>query len=234
MQFPDPFSQDLKQLSFPWAKSSYSRRVPTPSQSIIYYFRGELHNPDQIKKTIFQLSPLTDAEWIDFSAGLFPKTFTKGDFLIREGQVENYIYFLNKGATRHYFIRDGKEFTVDFQFEGDFVTAYYSFITREPSPVFIEILEEADVIAISFQYLHEFYTRHPKGEKIGRLMAESQYVRRLRKEMDLLSLTAEERYARLMKKNPDLINTISVKHLSSYLGIQPESLSRIRKLHVGN
>jgi len=51
-------------------------------------------------------------------------------------------------------------------------------------------------------------------------------------EMDLLSLTAEERYARIMRKNPDLINAISVKHLSSYLGIQPESLSRIRKLHV--
>src|ERR1700677_1245326 len=98
-----------------------------------------MHSLDQIKKAIFQLHPLTETEWIDFSAKLLPKTFIKGDFLIREGQVENYVYFLNKGATRHYFLRDGKEFTVDFQFEGDFVTAYYSFITREPSPVFIEV-----------------------------------------------------------------------------------------------
>ena len=192
-------------------------------------------NPlSKIKQAIFQLYPLPENEWADFSDKLLLKSFRKGEFLIREGQVENCIYFLNKGTTRHYFIKDGKEFTVDFQFEGDFVTAYYSFITREPSPVFIELLEDAEVVAITYQSLNAFYSKHPIGEKIGRLMAESQYVKRLRKEMDLLSLTAEERYARLMKKSPDLISNISVKHLSSYLGIQPESLSRIRKLYVRN
>jgi CRP-like cAMP-binding protein len=192
-------------------------------------------NPlSKIKQAFFQVYPLPENEWNDFSDRLLVKSFRKGDFLIRDGQVENYLYFLNKGATRHYFIKDGKEFTVDFQFEGDFVTAYYSFVTREPSPIFIELLEDAEVVAISYHSLNEFYSMHPNGEKVGRLMAESQYVRRLRKEMDLLSLTAEERYARLVKKNPDLIHTISVKHLSSYLGIQPESLSRIRKLYSRN
>ena len=192
-------------------------------------------NPlSKIKQAFFQLHPLPENEWTGFSDKLLLKSFRKGEFLIREGQVENYIYFLNKGTTRHYFIKDGKEFTVDFQFEGDFVTAYYSFITREPSPVFIELLEDAEAVAITYQSLNAFYSKYPNGEKIGRLMAESQYVRRLRKEMDLLSLTAEERYARLMKKSPGLISTISVKHLSSYLGIQPESLSRIRKQYVRN
>jgi CRP-like cAMP-binding protein len=192
-------------------------------------------NPlSKIKQAFSQLHPLPENEWADFSDKLLLKSFRKGEFLIREGQVENYIYFLNKGTTRHYFIKDGKEYTVDFQFEGGFVTAYYSFITREPSPIFIELLEDAEAVAITYQSLHAFYGKHPNGEKVGRLMAESQYVRRLRKEMDLLSLTAEERYARLMKKSPDLISTISVKHLSSYLGIQPESLSRIRKLYVRN
>lgn len=191
-----------------------------------------MDNLSKIKQTLYQLHPLKETEWNDFSDKLILKSFHKGDFLIREGQVENYIYFLNKGATRHYFLTDGKEFTVDFQFEGDFATAYYSFITREPSPLFIELLEDAEAIALSYTSLNEFYSKHPNGEKIGRLIAETQYVRRLRKEMDLLSLTAEERYVRLMKKNPDLINSISIKHLSSYLGIQPESLSRIRK-HYG-
>jgi CRP/FNR family transcriptional regulator, anaerobic regulatory protein len=91
------------------------------------------------------------------------------------------------------------------------------------------LLEETEAIAIPYQLLHEFYDKYKQGERIGRLMAEAQYVKRLRKEMDLLSLTAEERYVALMEKNPDLIRTISIKHLSSYLGIQPESLSRIRK-----
>jgi len=188
----------------------------------------------QIQQAIYQLQPLDAAEWDDFSGKLLVKQYHKGDFLVREGQVENFIYFLNSGATRHYFIRDGKEFTVDFQFRGDFVTAYYSLITREPSAVFIELLEDAEVIAIPLKFLNEFYGKYHHGEKIGLLMAEYQYVKRLRKEMDLLSRTAEERYAALMQRNPALIQQISVKHLSSYLGIQPESLSRIRKQHSRN
>jgi len=187
-----------------------------------------------IQQAIYKLQPLDAAEWDDFSQKLLFKKYSKGDFLIREGQVENYIYFLNKGATRHYFIKDGKEFTVDFQFQGDFVTAYYSLITREPSAVFIELLEEAEVVAIPVKVLNEFYSRYHHGERIGRLMAEYQYIKRLRKEMDLLSYTAEERYTALMQRNPAMIQQISVKHLSSYLGIHPESLSRIRKLHARN
>ena len=188
----------------------------------------------KIKQALFQLTPIPEREWNEFADNLVFKNFSKGDYLIREGQVEKFIYFLNKGSTRNYFIKDGKEFTVDFHFEGDFVTAYYSFITREPSSVFIELLEETEAIAIPYKLLHEFYNKYQHGDRIGRLMAEAQYIKRLRKEMDLLSLTAEERYAALMTKNPALISTISIKHLSSYLGIQPESLSRIRKLYRKN
>ncbi|MEJ7685142.1 MAG: hypothetical protein WKG06_46305 [Segetibacter sp.] len=96
------------------------------------------------------------------------------------------------------------------------------------------MLEDAEVIAFSHKFLNEFYCKYHNGDKIGRLMAETQYIKRLRKEMELLSLTAEERYAKLMEKNPALISSISVKHLASYLGIQSESLSRIRKQYVRN
>ena len=185
----------------------------------------------KIKQAIDRFQPLGETEWEEFSEKLELKKLKKGDFLIREGQVENHIYFINKGATRNFFIKDGKDYTVDFQFTDEFVTAYYSLITREPSSVFIELLEDSELVAISVKFLNEFYARYHNGEKIGRLIAEYQYVKRLRKEMDLLSLTAEERYAGLMQRNTALIQNISVKHLASYLGIQPESLSRIRNLH---
>lgn len=187
-----------------------------------------------VEKVLDQLSPLPGYVWDEFATGLKVKKFRKGDFLIREGDVERYIYFLNSGATRNYFTKNGKEYTVDFHFEDSFVTAYYSFITREPSPVSIELIEDAETVVISHELLQRFYRRYHSGEKIGRLMAESQYVKRLRREMDLLSLTAEERYAALLKKNPSLVGNISIRHLSSYLGIQPESLSRIRKLYSRN
>ena len=183
----------------------------------------------QLQQAIYKFNPLHETEWDDFAATLILKDLKKGEFLIRQGQVENFIYFLNKGATRNYFVKDDKEFTVDFQFQGDFVTAYYSLITREPSAIAIELLEDAEVVAIPLEVLHEFYAKHHSGEKVGRLIAEYQYVKRLRREMDLLSRTAEERYTELMERNPVLIQQVSVKHLSSYLGIHPESLSRIRK-----
>lgn len=187
-----------------------------------------------IREAYHRILPMTDPEWAAFARLLELKHFSKGDFLIRAGQVGNHIHFLNKGATRNYFLKDGKEFTVDFHFAGDFVGAYFSFITREPSPVFIESLEVTETVSIAYDPLQEFYRQSHQGERIGRLMAEFQYVKRLKKEMDILSLTAEERYKELLHSHPDLVSSLSVKHLSSYLGIQPESLSRIRKASFRN
>jgi CRP-like cAMP-binding protein len=187
-----------------------------------------------LKQAIYNLHPLAENEWLEFEGKLVLKRFNKGEFLTRQGQVENFLYFINSGATRNYFLRDDKDLTVDFHFEGEFVTAYYSLITRLDSDVFIEALEDTEVYAMPYRSLNEFYLRYHNAERIGRLMAEYQYVKRLRKEMGLLSQTAEERYAELMKRNPALIQNISVKHLSSYLGIQPESLSRIRKQTTRN
>jgi CRP/FNR family transcriptional regulator, anaerobic regulatory protein len=188
----------------------------------------------KIRKAIEHFHPLEEHEWLAFAEKLGFKKFNKGEYLIEGGQVENYIYFLNSGSTRSYFLKEGREFTVDFLFEGDFSTAYLSFLTREPSFNFIEALENTETVVISYKFLNEFYSRYRSVERIGRLMAEFQYIKRVRKEKDLLSRTAEERYAELFQRNPALIQNISVKHLSSYLGIQPESLSRIRKLYRGN
>lgn len=187
-----------------------------------------------IREAYNRIMPMPDAEWQDFANRLRQNHFSKGDFLIREGQIENRIHFLVSGATRNYFIRDGKEFTVDFHFKGEFVTAYYSFISREPSEIFIESLEDTETLSIDYASLQEFYKQFHLGERIGRLMAEYQYMKRLRREMDFLSLTAEQRYKALLDKAPDLISNLSVKHLSSYLGVQPESLSRIRKASSRN
>ena len=105
---------------------------------------------------------------------------------------------------------------------------------RKPSPITIEALTDAETVYIDYKALQDFYRRFPLGERTGRLMAEYQYVKRLQREMDLLSLTAEERYKELLAKHPTLVRDLSVKHLSSYLGMQPESLSRIRKGLAGN
>jgi CRP/FNR family transcriptional regulator, anaerobic regulatory protein len=189
---------------------------------------------EKIRHALASISPTTEEEWKSFASKITLKHFRKGDFLCRAGQVENYVYFLNEGTTRHYFIKEGKELTVDFQFEGAFVSAYYSFLSREPSPIWIEALSDTEACSIHHKLLYQYYDEYKAGERMGRLIAEFQYTKRLKREIELMSMTAEERYARLMEQNPRLVSGLSVKHLSSYLGIHPESLSRIRKQYVRN
>jgi len=190
-----------------------------------------LSSLDNIKKVLQQFGPSSEEEWQLLSSNLVEQSVAKGDFIIREGQVENYIYFLVEGFTRSYFTKEGKEFTVDFHFANEFVSSYFSFLTREPSRVTLEVLEPVRLYKVHHHFLQSFYKQYHNAERTGRLIAEYQYIRRLRREMELLSLTAEERYIQLMQRNPELVSRISIKHLSSYLGIQPESLSRIRRAY---
>jgi CRP-like cAMP-binding protein len=183
----------------------------------------------KIRKAVSRFSELSDGEWERFAGLLETRPAKKGECLTRGGQVEDHIYFLCSGSARTYFLQDGREITVDFHFEGEFVTAYFSLITREPSGTWIELLEDSEVIVIGYNALQALYKVSAAGERVGRLMAEHQYVRRFRKEMEMLSFSAEERYRRLLERSPQIVQQVSVKHLSSYLGIQPESLSRIRK-----
>ena len=184
---------------------------------------------ENIKRTLLAFAPIPEEEWSLFAANMKEQSLHRGDFIIQEGQLENYIYFIAEGMTRSYFTKDGKEFTVDFHFGNEFVSSFFSFLTREPSKVTIEALEPVRLYKVHHHFLQEFYNQFHHAERVGRKIAEFQYVKRLRREMDLLSLTAEERYAQLVSRNPEMVSRLSVKHLSSYLGIQPESLSRIRK-----
>lgn len=182
----------------------------------------------QIRDILHTVTVLSDSEWEAFKDRLIMQEFEKDEHLCREGQTENYIYFIEGGACRSYFLKDGREYTLDFFFSSEFVTSYTSFLTREPSQVNIQALVKTKTFKIHYNSLQSLYDQYHHGERVGRVIAEKQFIKRSRKEMELLSLTAEDRYRSLFKKNPALVGQISVKHLSSYLGIHPESLSRIR------
>lgn len=189
---------------------------------------------EQVKKLIYSFQPLEEEEWNAFADSLIFKEYHKGDFLIKTGEQSNAVFYIEQGVTRNYFVREAKEFTIDFHFEGEFVSAFHSIITGKPSKIAIEAIQDVKAILLSYNEIAERYKNAINVNTVGRKIAEMHYVNRLEKEMDLLALTAEERYAKLMEKRPKLVSTISVKHLSSYLGIHPESLSRIRKLYAKN
>jgi CRP-like cAMP-binding protein len=186
----------------------------------------------KLKEAIMAFYPLDADAWNRVEPAITLKSFKKGHFLVNEGDKEDKIYFLVSGISRNFFVKNDKEFTIDFHFEGDFVTGYYSLITGEPSLISVELITDAQVAIMPFSLIKEGYTNSVKAANLGRVIAEMQYVKRLKKEMDLMSLSAEERYLKLMDFKPEMSKKISVKHISSYLGIQPESLSRIRKNHT--
>ncbi|MDQ3292208.1 MAG: Crp/Fnr family transcriptional regulator [Bacteroidota bacterium] len=183
---------------------------------------------DQIKSVFQQLVDLNLEQWAEFERHLEEVSFQKNEFLCQAGQVEQYLYFIHTGAVRVYHQTDQQEFTLNFHFANEFVSAFSSFLTQTPSRVYLQALENVHASRIHRQHLYQSYEKHHQAERIGRLFAETLYVHKTNREIDLLSLSAEEQYLKLLQKNPKLVSTISVKHLASYLGIQPESLSRIR------
>jgi CRP-like cAMP-binding protein len=179
-----------------------------------------------------QLQALLQApmiHWEPFEAILQPVTFQAGDYLAEAGKTANAIFFIETGIVRVYTVHQGKEISMDFAFPGAFTTSYASFITRQPAAVNLQAITPVSGYAFYYQDLQQLYATSHQSERIGRLMAEYQYLNKYNRELSFLRFSAQERYAQLLQEHPEVVQHISIKQIASYLGIEPESLSRIRK-----
>lgn len=155
--------------------------------------------------------------------------YQKGDIITRAGSIENHIYLIREGGVKVSYFKEIKEYILDFWFEGDFFSSYVSFIQRNPSLTQIQALTTTRVERISWDQLQQLYQESKIGNEIGRKMAEALYIHKTMKEISLISQTAEERYRTLLEKSKNMVQEVSVKEMASYLGIEAESLSRIRR-----
>lgn len=155
--------------------------------------------------------------------------YKKGTVISRQGEVERYIYWLKSGSVKVSYFVDIKEFILDFWFTDDLFTSFASLIEQTPSVTQITALTEVVAERISYNQLVQVYKDSHQGSEIGRRMAERMYVHKTKKEIELISLTAEQRYEKLLEQSKRLILEVPVKDVASYLGILPESLSRIRR-----
>jgi CRP-like cAMP-binding protein len=171
--------------------------------------------------------PMVD--WVQFEAILQPVTFKAGDHLSEAGKTANAVFFIETGIVRVYTLHQGKEISMDFAFPGAFTTSYASFITQQPAAVNLQAITPVSGYAFYYHDLHQLYATSHQSEKIGRLMAEYQYLNKYNRELSFLQFSAQERYAQLLKDHPEVVQHIPIKQIASYLGIEPESLSRIRK-----
>ncbi len=148
--------------------------------------------------------------------------------LLEEGKVCNSLYFVEKGLTRIYLYKDGKDVTCWIGPENEFIGAIGSFFTREPSNKWIETLEPCVLWKFDYVQLEKLFSTSRELEKIGRLFS-NQGILLLDKRLDNIHFnTAAERYEMFIKNHPDILQRVPLSMVASYLGMTQETLSRIR------
>ncbi len=182
-----------------------------------------------LRNYISRFLSFTDEDWQLHQAVLKRRFLKKGEHILKGGEVCNHVTFINKGHFRVYNVVNEEELTINFAFEGNYITDYTSFVSRQPSSDYILAMDEAEILQINYEDLQASYEKSPLWQKFGRLMAEYILVFIVHRNKALLFNSPEERYLNLMKERPKVIERIPQQYIASYLGIQPESLSRIRK-----
>lgn len=157
------------------------------------------------------------------------KSLKRGDYFLAEGQICKHVGFIVKGLLRYYINHEGEDKTYAFAQENNFVSNYESFIPRTPSTKIIQALEDCQILQISYEDLQLFYQSIRQGDRLGRLVIEQVFMQTLQDLSSFYTDTPEYRYEKFIKKHPDLQQRISQYHIASYVGVKPQSLSRIRK-----
>lgn len=173
---------------------------------------------------------VTDQELSQFASKITVEELDKKDFYLQFGKIQKSIGFIAKGLVRSSFMdKDGNEITVGFYAEGEYATHYASFLTQQPSKYSIQCLEPTTMVCLSYQDMCWIYENLPNFEKYGRLVAEEILVRQQVRIESFIFQTAEERYLDFIKNHSELFNRISISQLCSFLGIERQSLTRIRQ-----
>jgi CRP/FNR family transcriptional regulator, anaerobic regulatory protein len=183
----------------------------------------------QILQSIKSIVSLNKEEEEAFTKILQVKQFKKKEFLLQEGQVCNKISFINNGCMRAFYNVDGVENTVQFFFADSWYTDYTSFLTGQPTVENMQALEPCEVVQFSKTDIYKLYDSYPVFDRVGRVMAENAFRSISLLNKMLTNEEPEERYLNLLKQRPELVEHIPQHYIASYLGLQPPSLSRIRK-----
>jgi CRP-like cAMP-binding protein len=173
---------------------------------------------------------IKDEHLIRFRETLSVQHFSKNEEVFRLNQQHNSIVFITKGLVRSYYINEkGEEKNSWFIKEYEFATDYPCFLTGRPSNYTFQCLEETTGVILPKKAIYQGYDDFASLDKYGRLIAEEVVKMMQARIEDLLFLPAKERYQKILENESDLVKRISVSHLSSYVGIERQSLTRIRK-----
>lgn len=177
---------------------------------------------------VSQFAPLSDAEIDQIFQMIKTRSYKKGTVLLREGQLGNVCYFVLQGCIRQYYLSDGTEKTTSFFTEGMPVTSTLVF-ENKTSRCFLVCNEDCVVVEGRAEDEQAFMENMPRMETIGRMGAEIELQKTQETFAEFMMSSPEARYLNLLDTRPDLLDRVPQYQLASFLGVTPESLSRIRK-----
>jgi len=184
--------------------------------------------PHALADYIARFISLTPSEVEAITAKIPIRTYEKGHLLLREGMISQHAYFNLKGCVRMYYLVQGEEKTTFFYTEEQFITSLQSFRNHEPSTHFLECMEDCELAVIPYEVEQELLTRYPKLESFSRIILEQELGHYQEMLSTYILSSPEQRYVNLMNHSPHLLQRVPLYQLASYIGVTPESLSRIR------
>jgi signal-transduction protein with cAMP-binding, CBS, and nucleotidyltransferase domain len=183
-------------------------------------------------RAVSQFMTLSEQSKKELMSGLKFHENAKGHALVRPDSVCTHLYFIEKGLTRTFYFKDGKDVTDWISAENSFAVSVISFITQKPDRRGIELLEPSAFYSIGYHELENLSTKYQDIERLIRHLVSFGLIQLQRKFDDLHFATAQQRYETLMNENPSLIQRVPLGMIASYLGITQETLSRIRSIRT--
>lgn len=172
---------------------------------------------------------LTDKEKELFLSKIEIRQYKAKTILLSSGQICKHSYFVNSGILRSFNINDNiVEHVLSFACEGWWMGDMYSLLSHKPGNLFIEVLEDAELVLLSKENQDQLYTKIPKLERFFRILTENSLVANQERLMDNLSLSAEERFDKFNKRYANLAHKIPQKQIASYIGVTPEFFSKMK------
>ncbi len=157
-----------------------------------------------------------------------PHFLKKGDYFLKSGENNNYIGFIKKGLVRYFVYKNGEESTLEFTKEGEFIAEYQSFINRGISIQSIQAIEDSELLVISYTDLQRLYITTRDGNLLGRMIVEHRFNTMINQLLSVYMHNPEQRYKYFIENYSNLVQRIPQYLIASYVGIKPQSLSRIR------
>ena len=175
-----------------------------------------------------QIFPLDKAASADLLKNLKTKTFQKGDYLLRSGEICKYLFFMNEGLAKSFFVKNDNEFIMSFFAENFMFSVYDSYISQTPSNFSIIALEKTTVTLISHEKMEKLCRTHHCVETFFRKLVSNVTIKMMKRISSMLQENAADRYNLFVRESNEMLQRISLGDLAKYFGITQQSLSRIR------